>query len=124
VRLVLALAFALTASAHASPVIHASCATDLAEHERTLHDELARSLASTDAQLDVSLVSLTETLVGTDIEVRAEVHALVSDARGEVRWSSRASATIRGALRERVQLRRDAVIEATHALAATIRKRL
>jgi len=124
VRFILALALALTTSAHASPVIHTSCARELTEHERTLHDELARTLASTDAQLDVSLVSLTERLVGTDVEVRAELRALVSDARGEIRWSSRARATVRGALPQRAQLRRDAVIEATHALAATIRKRL
>ena len=123
-RRILALAFALTTSAHASPLIHTSSANALAEHQRTLHDELARSLADTDAQLDVSLVSLTETLAGTDVEVRAEVVALVSDARGAIRWSSRARATVRGALPSRAQLRRDAVIEATRALAAAIRKRL
>ena len=123
-RRILALAFALTTSAHASPVIHTSCTTPLAEHERTLHDELARSLAGTNAQLDVSLVSITETLIGTDVEVRAEIRALISDAQGAIRWSSTAHATVRGALPTRTQLRRDAVIEATRALAATIRKRL
>jgi hypothetical protein len=124
VRFLVALVFALTTSAHASPVIHTSCATELAEHERTLHDELARSLAGTDAQLDASLVSITETLAGTDVEVRAEVRALVSDPSGAIRWQSTAHATVRGALPGRVQLRRDAVIEATRALAAAIRKRL
>lgn len=123
-RRILALAFALTTSAHASPVIHTSCKTPLAEHERTLHDELERSLAGTNAQLDVSLVSITETLAGTDVEVRAEVRALISDTRGAIRWASTAHATVRGALPARAQLRRDAVIEATRALAATIRKRL
>jgi hypothetical protein len=124
VRLILALALALTTSAYAQPVIHTSCARELSEHERTLHAELSRSLDDTSAELDASLVSITETLVGTDIEVRAEIRALVSDAHGAVRWTSTAHAKVRGSLRERLQLRRDAVIEATHALAATIRKRL
>jgi hypothetical protein len=122
--LILAFVLAISATAQAAPVIHASCARELSEHRRTLHDELARSLKDTSARLDASLVSITETLDGTEIEVRAEIRALVSDSRGVIRYQSTARAKVRGRLRERVQLRRDAVIEATRALAETIRKHL
>lgn len=124
-RFLLVLALALTAtSGFASPVIHTSCARELSEHRRTLHDELARSLAGTNAQLDASLVTLTETIRGVDLEVRAEVRAFVSDPRGAIRWSSSARATVRGVARMRSQLRRTAVVEASRALGATIRQRL
>ena len=124
--LALVLVLVLATSAHATPTIRTRCAATLAEHERTLQDELARALAGADAHivLDVSLVTVTDHLVGTEVEVEAEVRAVVSDEHGAMRWSSRARATVRGALPARAQLRRDAVIEATRALAATIRKRL
>ncbi len=120
----LALALLLITSADASPQIHTTCAAELREHERTLHDELVRSLAGAELTLDVSLVTLSETVERGELMVQAEVRALVSDPKGAMRWSSSARAAVRGAPRSRAQLRHDAVIEATRALAATIRARL
>lgn len=96
--------------------IHASCTTELAgdpAHVRTLRDEVARALASarvtTRYTLDVSLVRLASTTLGRDVEVRAEVRALLSDAQGRARWQTTSRATARGSARDRALLQRDAV---------------
>jgi hypothetical protein len=129
-RRVLALIFVLAARAHASPAVelHTSCAVALAEHQRTLRAELERSLAGAAPRarytLDVTLERLAETPARGELEVVAEVRVLVSDGHGAMRWSSKSRAVVRGAPRARARLRRDAVIEATRALAATIRARL
>ncbi len=123
-RRLLALVLVLAARADASPEIHTRCAAELREHERTLHDELVQALPDAHITLDVSLVTLTETIYGLELEVKAEVRALVSDARGAMHWTSSARSVVRGAPGSRTRLRHDAVIEATRALAATIRRRL
>ena len=120
----LALALLVATSADASPRIHTTSAAGLQDQERTLRAELVRSLADVDLTVDASLVTLSETIESGELLVTAEVRALVSDKRGAARWASTARAAVRGAPRSRAQLRHDAVIEATRALATTIRARL
>ena len=108
--------------------IHATCATELARdpvHVRTLREEVARALASTRVPsrytLDVSLVRLSGTTVGNQVEVRAEVRALLSDAQGRARWQTTSRATARGSARDRALLQRDAVTAAAKQLATSVR---
>lgn len=119
---------AAMAPASAGIEVHATCATELARepaHVRTLRDEVARALASTPVSkrytLDVSLVRLTGTTVGRQIEVRAEVRALISDERGRARWQSTSRATARGAIRDRALLQRDAIGAAARDIAKSVR---
>ena len=124
----LALAVLLLAS---SPVgaasalqIHATCTAELARdpaHVRTLRGELTRALRGMRAPpgytLDVSLVRLGTSATGRELEVRAEVRAMLSDRHGVVQWSSLSRATARGTARDRVILQRDAVAHAARDLA-------
>lgn len=120
---------AATTSFASHPVeVHASCTAELARdpsHLRTLRGELARALAgisaTTSYTLDVSLVRLGSTAVGTEIEVRAEIRALLSDARGKVHWTSTSNSLARGRVGDRARLQRDAVASAAHDLARSVR---
>lgn len=93
-------------------------------HVRTLRQELARALAGSRVPgrytLDVSLVRLTAAVVGNQVEVRAEVRALLSDARGRARYQTTSHATVRGSFRDRVSMQRDAVTAAAHRLAGSV----
>jgi hypothetical protein len=117
-------------TAYAAPAIEirASCAEALARdpaHVRTLRGELAHALsdarASPGTTLDASLVRLAAIPVGGEIEVRAEVRAMLSDGSGRVRWTSTSRATVRGSSSERVLLQRDAVGAAARDLARSVR---
>ncbi|HEX5062842.1 MAG TPA: hypothetical protein VFV99_25890 [Kofleriaceae bacterium] len=129
-RLVTAsLVFAI-AIADAAPVIEvrATCAAELASepaHLRTLRGELAQALARTTATasytLDVSLVRLGVATVGRELEVRAEVRAMLSDAHGKIRWSSTSRSAARGPAADRIRLQRDAVSAAARDLARSVR---
>jgi hypothetical protein len=116
------------ADATAGVEIHATCATELARetvHVRTLRDEVARALAGTRVAarytLDVSLVALTSTPRGSEVETKAEVRALLSDEHGRARWQTTSRATVRGPAQDRVAIQRDAVIAAAHDLARGVR---
>jgi hypothetical protein len=115
---------------YAAPTIeiHASCADALARdpaHVRTLRGELAHALSGTSMSpgytLDASLVRLAALPVGGELEVRAEVRAMLSDGQGRVRWTSTSRATARGSSRERAQLQRDAVGAAAREVAKSVR---
>jgi hypothetical protein len=108
--------------------IHATCTTELAgdpAHVRTLRDEVARALASAGVTkrytLDVSLVRLASTTSGRDVEVRAEVRALLSDEHGRARWQTTSRATARGSTRDRAAIQRDAVSAAARDVAKLVR---
>jgi len=129
-RLVTACLVLVAAIANAAPVIevHATCAADLASdptHLRTLRGELAQGLtrisATTNYTLDVSLVRLGIATVGRELEVRAEVRAMLSDARGKIRWSSTSRSAARGPAADRIRLQRDAVGAAARDLARSVR---
>jgi hypothetical protein len=121
----------LTASAvdaTAGVEIHATCAAELASgapHVRTLRVEVARALAGSRVPsrytLDVSLVRLASTTIGGQLEVRAEVRALLSDEHGRARWQSTSHATARGAARQQALLQRDAVTAAARDVAKLVR---
>lgn len=119
-----------TASAEAprEVEVHASCATALARqpvHVHTLRAELTQALAGTRASdaytLDVSLVRLDVRAAGRNIEVRAEVRALLSDERGRIVWNSTARSTARGTAKDRELLQRDAVMSAARNVARSVR---
>jgi len=130
VRLVTASLVLAAATAIASPAIevHATCAAELASdpaHLRTLRGELAQALtritATASYTLDVSLVRLGISTVGRELEVRAEVRAMLSDARGRIKWSSTSRAAARGPARDRIRLQHDAVSAAARDLARSVR---
>jgi hypothetical protein len=89
-----------------------------------LRAELARALAgkASGYTLDVSLVQLTATPINGDIEVRAEVRTLLSDASGRVRVSSMSRAAARGPMRQRTSLHRDAVTAVAGEVAKLVLK--
>lgn len=125
----LLLAASPSVASHAVQV-HATCAAELARdpaHLRTLRGELAQALAGitprTSYTLDVSLVRLGSTSVGTDVEVRAEIRALLSDRRGQIRWTSTSSSRARGRSTDHAQVQRDAVAFAARDLAKGVRAR-
>jgi hypothetical protein len=120
---------AFVADAAAGVEIRATCAVELARdpvHVRTLHAEVARALGSAPVTarytLDVSLVRLAATFVDGQLEVRAEVRALLSDASG-IHWHTTSRATARGNVRDRALLQRDAIGAAAHDLARALRTR-
>ena len=105
---------AVPAGAQSGALIHATCAAQLAidpAHVRTLRAELVRALngKANGYTLDVSLVQLTATPVNGEIEVRAEVKTMLSDASGRVRLTSTSRAAARGPVRDRAAVHRDAV---------------
>jgi hypothetical protein len=126
--LICSILVASVADAAAGVEIHATCAADLARepvHVRTLRDEVARALAGTRVPsrytLDVSLVRLSGTTFGNQVEIRAEVRALLSDAQGRARWQTTSRATARGSIRDRASIQRDAVTAAAQQLARSVR---
>jgi hypothetical protein len=115
------------ADATASVEIRATCVAELARdpaHLRTLRRELARALGGTRVParytLDVSLVRLTAAVAGNQVEVRAEVRALLSDAQGRARYQTTSRVTVRGPSRERISIQRDAVTAVAHELAGSV----
>ena len=132
-RVVLALLILASSpvSAASALQIHATCAAELARdpaHVRTLRGELTRALNGMRAPpgytLDVRLVRLGTSGAGRDVEVRAELRAMLSDKHGVVQWSSLSRATARGTARDRLLLQRDAVAYAARDLAKTARAAL
>jgi hypothetical protein len=116
----------------ASPVveIQATCAAELARdpvHLRTLRGELSRALANmrpaTRLTLDVSLVRLGTASVDGELEVRAELRALLSDEHGRIRWTTTSRSTARGTAGQHTALQRDAVAAAARELAKGVRIR-
>lgn len=121
----------LSTSAWSGVEVHATCATDAlrdSPHVRTLRSEMTRALAGARTPaaytIDVALVRLDATSAPTSLEVRAELRAIVSDARGRILWSSAARAAARGRPRDRALLERDAVAAAARDLAQLVRARL
>ena len=114
--------------ASAGVKVHATCASELASdpvHVRTLRDEVSRALASTPVTprytLDISLVKLGAKLSGRQVEVHAEVRALLSDEHGRARWQTTSRATVRGPARDRASIERDAIGAAAREIASSVR---
>lgn len=108
----------------AQPIVHASAVAALApEHLRTLETALANALGDIPTTLDVSLTKLDVTPIGSELEVKVELRALVSDDTGRIVWSSTSKATARGSARERTQLHRDAITAAAQDLGKRVRSR-
>ena len=129
-RLVTASLVLAVAIANAAPAIevHATCAAELSSepaHLRTLRGELAQGLARTSPPsaytLDASLVRLGISTVGRELEVSAEVRAMLSDASGKIRWSSTSRSAARGPAADRIRLQHDAVTAAARDLARSVR---
>ena len=117
-------------SASADVKVHATCAAELSRetsHVRTLRDEVARALAGTPETprytIDVSLVQLGTSTVGKQLEVRAEVRALLSDEQGRARYQTTSRAVVRGHVRDRALLQRDAVRAVARDVATALRTR-
>jgi hypothetical protein len=109
--------------AHAQPVVHASAVIALApEHMRALEAAVTSALGEVPTTLDVSLTKLEVTPIGSELEVKVELRALISDETGRVVWSSTSHATARGPARERTQLHRDAITAAAEALGKRVRQ--
>ena len=130
-RIALVCLVVAAAPAIASPAIeiHASCAAELAAdpfHVRTLRAELAQELegaAGAHAQaIDITLVRLDATTSGTDVVVRAEVRALISD-HGRVTYTATSHTTARGPIRERLLVQRDAIAGAARDVGRHIKAR-
>lgn len=128
----LLIAAAVPAAASQPLAINATCAAALgndASHVRTLRDAIARALAKQPQQIpsgytiDVALVRLDVTEVGKELQVRTEVRAALSDAKGVVQAVSTVSSLARGPQRDQALLQRDAIVEAAWQLAARLAKR-
>jgi hypothetical protein len=119
---------AVPAGAQSGALIHATCAASGAAidpaHVRTLRAQLERALdgRANGYTVDVSLVRLTSTPMNGEMEVRAEVKTLLSDASGRVRLSSTSRATARGPVRDRIALHRDAVTAVADEVAKLVLK--
>ena len=118
---------AVPAGAQSGALIHATCTASVAidpAHVRTLRAQLERALAgkASGYTLDVSLVRLTATPMNGEMEVRAEVKTLLSDASGRVRLSSTSRAAARGPVRDRLALHRDAVTAVADEVAKLVLK--
>jgi hypothetical protein len=118
---------AVPAGAQSGALIHATCTASVAidpAHVRTLRAQLERALdgKANGYTLDVSLVRLTSTPMNGEIEVRAEVKTLLSDASGRVRLSSTSRAAARGPVRDRLALHRDAVTAVADEVAKLVLK--
>jgi hypothetical protein len=130
-HLAAALSLALVATEAAAGVqVHVSSAAEVARdpaHTRTLRSELTRAFANvatpSETTLDVSLVRLSARHVGSEVEVRVEARAFLSDARGRVQWTSGASATARGRVRDKALVQRDALAAVADQLARHVRTR-
>lgn len=130
---VLMVATAVPAAASQPLAINATCAAALAgdaSHVRTLRDGIARALAKQPHQIpggytiDVALVRLDVTpAAGNEIQIRTEVRAALSDARGEVKKVSTITSLARGPQRDRALLQRDAIVESAWQLATRLAKR-
>lgn len=100
-----------------------------AAHARVLRAAVAKSLSEISAAhagytLDVSLVELDVEPVGAELEVRAVVRALLSDAHGRIHVTSTARALARGLARDLAVLQRDAIGAAGEQLAKRVRMHL
>lgn len=120
----------VTTSAWSGVEINATCASELARnsaHVRTLKSEVARALeglpATSRYTLDVSLVRLDATPDRSEIEVRAEVRAILSDCRGRMVWTASARSTARGPAKDRLLVEQDAVIGAAQQVGRLVRAR-
>jgi hypothetical protein len=121
---------AMVTPASAGIEIHATCAVAVVRdpaHARTLRAELTRALAGVatpaGTTLDVSIVRFNEITANGEVEVRTEARALLSDARGVVKWTSSSRATARGSVRDRTVVQRDAITAVAQQLATLIATR-
>jgi len=118
---------AVPAGAQSGALIHATCAAQVAidpMHVRTLRSALARALdgKAKGFTVDVSLVQLTAKPVGSELEVDAEVKTLLSDRSGRVRLTSTSRASVRGSMRDREAIHRDAVTAVAGEVAKLVLK--
>ena len=133
VALALLIASAPPALASQPLAINATCAAALASdasHVRTLRDSIARAVEKQPQKIpagytiDVALVRLDVTPAGgNEIQIRTEVRAALSDARGEVKKVSTVTSLARGPQRDRALLQRDAIVESAWQLATRLAKR-
>lgn len=112
-------------AARAGVAIHATSVAELAPHVRTLRGSLTQQLQGLPDgyTLDVSLVQLGSTKIGSELEVRAEIRAALSDKHGRMRWTSTARAVARGPAKDRALLERDAITAAAEQVARHVRTR-
>ena len=84
-----------------------------------MRDALAQVIAPLPQgySIDISLVRLDAKLAGAELEVRAEVKAILSDARGQVKAVSTSKTVARGPSRDRSLISRDAISEAARGVA-------
>ena len=129
-RIALVCLVVATAPVIAGPAIeiHASCAADVVSdpaHLKALKSELAQSLAgAAEARaVDISLVKLETTTASSEVIVRAEVRAVISDPKGKMQWMTTARSTARGAIKERGLVQRDAISAAARQVGQNIRQR-
>lgn len=125
--LVLLLVAVSPAAASQGLAIHASCAAELAAHAthvRTLRDAIAHEIKPQPEgySIDISLVHLDATLVGSEVEVRAEVRAILSDERGRVKELATSKTVARGLSRDRSLISRDAIEEAARGVAKKLER--
>ena len=91
---------------------------------RALRDALDKALAARPRALpagysvDASIVRLEVAPVGaSELEVRAEVRAILSDERGRMHVTTSARTVARGSARDRALLQKDAIVESAKQLA-------
>lgn len=114
----LLVAVSLTAQAAPAVAIHVSCAAAVdAAHARTLQHALASRTLPAGVTLDVSVVRLSATTAGREVEIAAEVRGALSDASGRIRTTATVKAKARGPMRDRVLIERDVLDEAARQLA-------
>jgi hypothetical protein len=121
---------AIATSAFAGIELHVTCAGELARdatHLRMLRSELAKvvdGMSPTSSHtLDVALVRLEIAQRRSELEVTAELRAMLSDDHGRVIWTSSLRSTARGAARDRAMIQRDAIGGAADQLGRQLRSR-
>lgn len=120
----------LGTSASSAVEINATCASEVARdpaHIRTLKSEVARALEGLPEMsrytLDVSLVRLDVTPDRSELEVRAEVRAALSDSHGRIIWTSSARSTAHGREKDRSMIQQDAVVGVAQQVGRLVRAR-
>lgn len=118
---------AASAGAAQNRAIRVTCAAAVARdaaHERWLRAEMTRALAdiplAAGHTLDLSLVRLDAKPASKELEVRAEMRALISDAHGRIHMQTTTRAAVRGAERDRALLERDVIAGAAQHLGRTL----
>lgn len=96
--------------------VRVTCAAAVARdaaHERWLRAEVTKALAdlplAAGHTIDLSLVRLDAKRASSELEVRVEIRALLSDEDGRIHVQTTTRAMARGAARDRTLLERDAI---------------